>query len=287
MEKIAFVILHYCTLEATLKCVESIIEKMDMPNYFIVIVDNASPNETGITLQNEYAQQNNIYVIRNEKNLGFARGNNVGYHFAKNKGASYICMLNNDTCILSKDFGTKIQQVFEQYHYFVLGPDVITREEGNACSPIEPSVMTYEAIHKRRFSVLIQMILCSIGLDIVGRKIIRLFIPRKENQSYDRQRYYLNDIMLHGCFMIFSPLYIEKYEGLNEQTFLYMEEDILYYEMKRDGNLMLYCPDIHIYHDESNATDYAHIGRKRRMFDMKNHYRSMKVIEHMLQQEGR
>lgn len=49
----------------------------------IVIVDNASANGTGRELQQLYQGAENIYVILNPENLGFARGNNVGFEFAK------------------------------------------------------------------------------------------------------------------------------------------------------------------------------------------------------------
>ena len=81
----AFVILHYMTKQETIDCVASILEKTkaEPMKVSIVIVDNASANGTGRELQQLYQGAENIYVILNPENLGFAQGNNVGFEFAK------------------------------------------------------------------------------------------------------------------------------------------------------------------------------------------------------------
>lgn len=81
----AFVILHYMAKQETIDCVASILKKTkaEPMKVSIVIVDNASANGTGRELQQLYQGAENIYVILNPENLGFARGNNVGFEFAK------------------------------------------------------------------------------------------------------------------------------------------------------------------------------------------------------------
>ena len=45
-----------------------------------------------------------MIIIKNEKNYGFAEGNNIGIRFAlKNLNPDYILLLNNDT-VVDKDF---------------------------------------------------------------------------------------------------------------------------------------------------------------------------------------
>ena len=45
--KIGFVVLHYNAIKETIDCVESIKKRIDTNKYYIVVVDNASPNHTG------------------------------------------------------------------------------------------------------------------------------------------------------------------------------------------------------------------------------------------------
>ena len=51
MDKVCFVILHFLTIEDTLKCINSICENIRYKNYHIVVVDNGSPNGTGLELK--------------------------------------------------------------------------------------------------------------------------------------------------------------------------------------------------------------------------------------------
>ena len=60
------------------------------------MVDNGSKENEANILQDRYP---NIKVIRSDKNLGFAGGNNLGIKAAKGK---YLYLINNDTVF--KDF---------------------------------------------------------------------------------------------------------------------------------------------------------------------------------------
>ena len=62
----------------------------------VIIVDNASLRDEASEIGNKYPH---VRVIRSNKNLGFAGGNNLGIKSAKGK---YIFLVNNDT--IFKDF---------------------------------------------------------------------------------------------------------------------------------------------------------------------------------------
>lgn len=51
-------------------------------------------------LKNSYINKD-LIIIKNEKNYGFAEGNNIGIKYALNNQAEYIFMLNNDTVVAS------------------------------------------------------------------------------------------------------------------------------------------------------------------------------------------
>jgi GT2 family glycosyltransferase len=68
---------------------------MTYPNYEIIVVDNASPGNDVEVLRERYGDY--IHIIQNERNYGFAKGNNVGIRYALNRGADYVLVLNNDT----------------------------------------------------------------------------------------------------------------------------------------------------------------------------------------------
>lgn len=110
--------------EDTIECIESLY-KIDYPNYDLIIVDNDSIDESikkikeythGINDENNSVLQGNLILIENNKNYGFAEGNNIGIRTAlKNFNPDYVLLLNNDT-IVHKNFLTELIKVAENNH---------------------------------------------------------------------------------------------------------------------------------------------------------------------------
>ena len=129
MKKFTFVILHYITIDDTVKCVDSILEKCNKKNFEIVIVDNGSKNQTGEVLKEKYKCNNKIHVILSKENLGFAKGNNLGFEYAKNTlKTDFIIMLNNDVVVLQDDFCDIIEKEYETSKFAVLGPKIMLKD---------------------------------------------------------------------------------------------------------------------------------------------------------------
>ena len=78
--------------EYTSKCLDSILKHTPAELYEIVIVDNASTDNTRSLLQ--ALTKNNMRVITNESNLGFAKACNQG---AREASGKHLLFLNNDT----------------------------------------------------------------------------------------------------------------------------------------------------------------------------------------------
>ena len=72
--KVSIIILNWNSYEVTRDCLASL-EKIDYPNREVVLVDNGSVDGSPDRLAREFPA---VRLIRNERNLGFAGGNNVG-----------------------------------------------------------------------------------------------------------------------------------------------------------------------------------------------------------------
>lgn len=94
--KISIVVLTFNNLEINKICIKSILEKTAYPNYELIVVDNCSSDGTREYLLELSETVPGVKVILNEKNLGFAAGNNVGIKAAD---GNYVVLLNNDTLI--------------------------------------------------------------------------------------------------------------------------------------------------------------------------------------------
>lgn len=129
-DELFIVILNWNGWHDTIFCIESI----NLGSCNIVLVDNGSINEEVLEIQKylrekfpnyieltgpEVSQQiidsnhdslnnNGFYFIKNDENLGFAGGNNVGLDLVNRIGGRYALLLNNDTVV----YDNSIEKLF-------------------------------------------------------------------------------------------------------------------------------------------------------------------------------
>ncbi|MDR3000841.1 MAG: glycosyltransferase family 2 protein [Fibromonadaceae bacterium] len=92
MPLISIIILNYNGKKHLQTCFESIFSQ-NFSDFEVILVDNNSIDDSIQFIEKNYPQ---IVIVRNEKNLGFAGGNNVGIARAKGE---WIFLLNNDTAL--------------------------------------------------------------------------------------------------------------------------------------------------------------------------------------------
>jgi GT2 family glycosyltransferase len=92
---VAIVILAFNGRDDTMRCLESI-EQVEWDELSTIVVDNASSDGLVDAVQERHPH---VQVIRSERNLGFAGGNNLGLRAAYEAGADYMLILNNDTVV--------------------------------------------------------------------------------------------------------------------------------------------------------------------------------------------
>ena len=268
MKQFAFVILHYNTIDDTKACVESIRKYIKGASYHIIIVDNCSPNQSGAVLEEDYKSNEDITIILNSSNLGFARGNNVGFKYAKDVlHSDYIVLLNSDTELLEDNFIELIEREYNISNFAVLGPMIETPKAPYVTQIGRHTLMTRSQCVKSMFILSWYYLLSLVGLDIGFRK---LFVSKKNKDYSSAIHKREENVQLHGCFLIFSSLYIEKFDGLNPQTFLYREEDLLFLRLKKCGLMSVYQPALRVFHKEQSATESLfNSEREKRKFGYK------------------
>jgi GT2 family glycosyltransferase len=94
--KVSVIVLAYNHWELSEPCLRSVLSLTDYTNIEVLVVDNASSDETPARLRELAEIDDRVTVIRNEENLGFAGGNNVGIRAATGE---YVILLNNDTYV--------------------------------------------------------------------------------------------------------------------------------------------------------------------------------------------
>lgn len=80
------------------RCLPSLYQTV-YPRFEVVLVDNASTDGSADFVAQNYPS---VIIMRNEANLGYARGNNLAILRALEAGADYVVLLNDDTELLDR-----------------------------------------------------------------------------------------------------------------------------------------------------------------------------------------
>lgn len=211
----------------------------------VIVVDNASTQDEATELEKRYPL---IIVIRSDKNLGFAGGNNLGIKAAHGK---YLFFINNDT-ILSQPSALSL---------------LITR--------LESSAQIGMVCPKIRFTWDKQPIQYA-GYTPLSKITLRnksIGFGEKDNGQYDTP---YPTPYAHGAAMMVKQEVIEKAGVMPECYFLYYEELDWSLMIRRAGYEIWYEPSCTIFHKESQTTGQQsplkayYVTRNRLLFAQRN-----------------
>ena len=288
--KLAFVILNYNTYDDTVHCIESIHKYSGLraDELKIVIVDNASTDDSVTKLQAKYNNKEEIFIIRNNDNLGFAKGNNVGIAYSlKEYDPEFIVVLNSDTELIQEGFYQRIESEYKKSSFALLGPLVINGKGRCDCSPfLEETIEQAYATRKMQLRNRRRINTNTMNIHKAVRYFYFGIVKKKEvmNIHGDYHKRQIN-VVPSGCFLVFSRDAFNYISGFDERTFLYYEEQILFQHLKRFGLKTVYTPDICIYHKEGIASKQTNKTNKEKLlFECNCSLDSLDVLIDLLQE---
>jgi GT2 family glycosyltransferase len=169
-----------------------------------------------------------LILIRNEKNYGFAGGNNVGIRYAlKALNPDYLLLLNNDT-VVDREFLSELVKVGE-------------REE--KIGAVNPKIYRYD--EPKRLQAVYSKVNFSGGrAPVIGQNKI-------DNGQFDLERE--TGYVFGECFFVKSKV-IRDVGLFNPNYFCYWEEIELCMRIRKKGYRMLYCPKARIWHKVSRSS---------------------------------
>lgn len=274
--KIVFVILHYKVEEITQECIEYLL-RQDYQNLQIIVIDNCSSNGSYEKLLQQYCNEKKVYFTSIEYNLGFAKANDLGYQIAKHRfDAECTVVINNDLMIKDRDFCKKIERISNIEKFDILGPDIINAE-GVHQNPLKQCVTNKKELNKLIAITKIKLFLVPMLYVFRTRKMIK---SSEQNVNMQRQE----NVPLHGSCLIFGKEYIDRFEfPFYPETFLYGEEDILYFWARKNRLKIVYNPELQVYHMEDISTNsILKNQRHKRVFELKNSIKSLKILKKLM-----
>ena len=213
---LSIVIVNYQTFELTKNTINSILEYEYPFSYEILVVDNASSDDSLAKLQEYFKDK--VEFIASAENNGFAAGNNQALRIAKGR---YVLLLNSDTIVWEKTLE-------DIYNYMENHADV----GASGCRVLLENGELDKA--------------CKRSFPNVKNSFFRLFhIPtRSSDNDYNLDNLPDGEIYeidcLTGAFM-FMRADVLKQVGLLDETFFMYGEDIdLCYRIKQAGWKIVY-----------------------------------------------
>jgi len=209
--KASIIIVGYRGEKYLSNCLNSLL-KLDFPkeDYEIIYVDNASPDRSLEIIKSFQNQFKNLRIIKSEKNLGFAGGNNLG--ITQSQG-QYIILFNQDA-IAHKSFLLEL----------------IRSAEMDKKIAVVGAKIYY---------------LNSKDLYFAGGKILyggfcwNWLLKDKEGECD----------YVSGCAMLIKKSVLDKVGLFDENFFCYYEETDLCTRIKKAGYKIYYNPKAVVWHD--------------------------------------
>ena len=219
MKEISIITINFNGLSDTCALMETIPFN---DNLEVIVVDNASQNQEADTISKRFPQ---VKVIKSEKNLGFAGGNNLGIRAAKGK---YIFLINNDT--IFKNFN--IQALIKKL------------ESSPKIAVVCPKIRFSWGNHPIQFAGYTPLSKITVRNQAIG-------FGEEDHGQYDTPHL---TPYAHGAAMLVKREALEKVGLMPECFFLYYEELDWSMMFTRAGYEIWYDPACTVYHKESRAT---------------------------------
>lgn len=298
--KVSIIVLNWNGWKDSVECLESIYQ-INYPSYQVLVVDNASQDESinqikkyaqgfltiesgmveycslnkplevfefsqGEYLNPEFKHLNQeffestlnsisspkkLILLKNEKNYGYARGNNMAMNFAlENLDCDYILVLNNDTVV----------------HKDSLREMVNVAEKDEKTGAVTPKVYYYDYNgHKDVISHAGEKFNLYIGR---GKRFCKDQVDKGQcNQSR------IVDT-IEGCSILLKTGVLQKVGLFDPLYFAYWEDTDLSFRIRQNGYQLLYVPHARIWHKVGVSWDsyfsyfviYHYLVRNRLIF---------------------
>ncbi|MBU4606912.1 MAG: glycosyltransferase family 2 protein, partial [Euryarchaeota archaeon] len=257
--EVAVVIINWNGWEDTIECLESLYQ-IDYPNYNVILVDNASEDDSmekikeycagkleiqsdffdydkhnkplnlveGNFIPDDFSHESkNLFLIQNQENYGFAEGNNIGIRFSlKQLNPEYMLLLNNDT-VVDKYFLKELVNLGQSDEKIgIVGPKIYYYDEP-------------------------QTIWC-IGGKISWKLARGIHIGNNEVDEGQYENIEEVEYVSGSAFLIKKEV-LEKAGLMDKDFFLYFEETDLTLRSSKLGYKSFYNPKAKVWHKVSKS----------------------------------
>ncbi|MDA8156342.1 MAG: glycosyltransferase family 2 protein [Actinomycetota bacterium] len=224
--KLSVIIISFNTRGILRRCLALLCGTLKDSACEVIVVDN---NSTDGSLEMMAAEYPEITVIRNEKNVGFAKANNQAINIARGQ---YLLLLNSDAFATGNAVNLLVRFLDGHPAAGIAGPKVLNpdgslQSKGYFFPSVFYSIFTLTKMHR-----------------IVPHKILSKILRHyywNENETRDVD-------WVSGCCLLVRRDAITRIGPLSEDFFMYCEDVELCFRAKKHGYQVWYVPEAVVTH---------------------------------------
>lgn len=233
MIDISAVIVNWNTKQFLIECIDSLIKNTKKHSIEIIVVDNASVDDSVEAVRKLFPF---VKVIQNTSNLGFAKANNIGI---KESSGRYVCLVNSDIKLVNDAIDLMIHHMDEHASIGVLGPKTLNPD------------MSLR-LNCRRLPSLWNTFCQASGLS-------RIF-PQYKTMNDNLMTYFPHDVIksvdiLPGCFLMVRRKALSEVGLLDEKFFIYGEDKDWCKRFKEAGWKIIFFPSAEVIHYAGKSSE--------------------------------
>jgi GT2 family glycosyltransferase len=168
----------------------------------IIVVDNASTDGSWEMVRDEFQE---VVLLRNESNVGFARANNLGIKASRGR---YVCLVNSDVKVFPDSIEILVDFMEANPGVGLVAPKIL-----NSDLTLQPSCRTFPSLRGSLYRAL--------ALDTLFPRSRHFAAHPMTWWNYDDVR---EVDVLSGCFWVVRRIALEQVGGLDTRFFMYGED---------------------------------------------------------------
>lgn len=218
--KVGIVLVNFNGMRFMPACLETL-KNINYDDFCIVVVDNASSDGSADWTAENYPE---LTLIRLPLNTGVVGGNNAGMEWCLANACDYVLLLNNDT-------------------------------------EVEPDFLTRLMLHADNQTLLVPKIFFYDNRSILNSHFGRFDFWRGLNVEWfydhpecEKSGQVCTGTMSNTCAMLLPRVVLDKIGLMDENYFMYFDDNDLIHRAVRAGAQVKFVPDSVIYHKESSSS---------------------------------
>lgn len=216
---ISIIVVNWNTVDMLRDCLTSVVQNLDDLDAEVIVIDNASSDGSQEMVEREFQ---NVVLIKNKENVGFAAANNQGFRIAKGE---YVLLLNSDTIVHGDVLKQSVNYLAEHKSVGAMGCRVLNTDGSVQLTCSE-------------FPTLTNLLVMSSGL-------WKLKSPRWFGKYLmtDWQRDSERSVeVISGCYLLLRQEVIREVGPLDEHFFFFGEETDWCYRIRSAGWQLMFAP---------------------------------------------